>query len=187
MIDADHWTSDGPLEVFPASGNMTYAWGEDGSLAMTDHEGHVAVVYRTDDGKGSYDLLYSGKVSSGLDEALFDTKTVHKKNSRARYSYGVDSGLAVTVSQGKTALVQNTLVGDPEDGIRNAALECVVIDRSGVIYRGRLENDIVDLGYDMSEEELNSVRALFDGTAKGDPDAVEKIISPVRDENWAEW
>ncbi len=72
---------------------MTYAWGEDGSLAMTNHKGHVAVFFSlTGSENEPYEILYSGKVQRGLDNALFDTEMVSKKNSRAKFKYGIDRG-----------------------------------------------------------------------------------------------
>lgn len=181
LVDADNWTSNGPIEVFPASEKMTYAWGEDGSLAMTNHKGHVAVFSLTGSENEPYEILYSGKVQRGLDNALFDTEMVSKKNSRAKFKYGIDRGLAVAAKDGKAALVQNLLIGDSEFNIRNAALECAIIDKSGVIYRGRLKSNIVDLEYDMSEDEMQMIKDLRSGAV------LNHIIEPVRNENWCEW
>ena len=181
LVDADNWTSNGPIEVFPASEKMTYAWGEDGSLAMTNHKGHVAVFSLTGSENEPYEILYSGKVQRGLDNALFDTEMVSKKNSRAKFKYGIDRGLAVAAKDGKAALVQNLLIGDSEFNIRNAALECAIIDKSGVIYRGKLKSNIVDLEYDMSEDEMQMIKDLRSGAV------LNHIIEPVRNENWCEW
>ena len=95
-----------------------------------------------------------------------------------KYKYSVDRGLAVTVKDGKAVLVQNPLVGDPEFNIRNAALECAVMDKSGVIYRGTLKSNIVDLEYDMSEKEIKDA---LDSTTKSE------LIQPVRNKNWGQW
>ena len=49
---------------------------------------------------------------------------------------------------------------------------------------------MADLGYDMGDDELLTVRDLLDGTAKGrvDPEVVKKhLIQPVRDQNWPKW
>ncbi len=181
LVDADTWTSDGPARVFPASEKMTYAWGGDGTLAVTNHKGHVAVFTRTDNDKEPYGLLYRGKIGDGFDEAFFDSEMVTKKHSRARYQYCVDRGLAVAAKDGKAALVQNLLAGSAAFNIRNAALECAVIDRSGVIYRGRLKSNIVDLDYDMGEDEMQAVRDLQGGAV------MKYIIEPVRNENWVKW
>ncbi len=185
LIDADTWTSKGPSRVFPASEKMTYAWGEDGSLAMTNHEGYVAVFTRTGNENKPYEILYSGKVPSGFDKAFFDTEMVTKKRSYAKYQYGIDEGLAIATKDGKVAFVQNALIGDSQFNIRNAPLECAVIDKSGVIYRGRLKSNIVDLEYDMSADELQMIRDLRGGTVNG---IMKKyMIEPVRNENWSEW
>lgn len=187
MIDADTWTSEGPGEVFPASEKMTYAWGEDGSLAVTNHEGYIAVLCRTENEKEPYEILYSGKVSSDLDKALFDTEMAYKENSYAEYKYGIDGGLEVAAEGGKVALVQN-LMADRLN-IRNTALECAVIDKTGVIYRGRLKSSIADLEYDMSEREVQIVRHFLDSAADGKVEfkVLKHIIEPVRNENWCEW
>lgn len=191
FIDADRWTSKGSIEVFPASKKMTYAWGEDGTLAATNHQGHVAVLSRTENGDQPYETIYSGKVENDLDQAFFDTETAVKKHSRAKYRCGVGKGLAVATMDGKTAFVQNLLVGDQELNVRNAALECAVLDKSGVIYRGRLKSDIVDLGYeyDGSKDELQTLKDLFGGAENGgaDPKAAKHVIRPVRSENWCRW
>ena len=162
MIDADNWTSDGPVRVFPASKNLTFAWGEDGSLALTNHEGYAAVLCRTDRGEEPYEVLYNGGIPEGMDDAFFDR------------------GLALAVRDGKAALVQNMLIGDAEFNIRNAALECAVIDKSGVIYRGRLKSNIADFEYGMSRESIRNITSISSRAAKW-------IIEPVRSENWCEW
>lgn len=181
LIDADNWTSQGPFEVFPVSEKMTYAWGDDGSLAVTNHKDYIAVFTRTEDENRPYEVLYSGKAPDDLDKAFFDTEMVSKKNSYARYKYSIDKGLAIAAKGGKVALVQNLLVGDSQLNMRNAALECAIIDKSGVIYRGRLKNNVVDLEYDMSREEIQTIRDLSGG-------AVMKLtIEPVRNENRCRW
>lgn len=177
MIDADHWTSGGIMEVFPASEKMTYAWGEDGTLALTNHEGFVAVLTKTADEERPYEVLYSGKEEKGFDEIFFDAEMVSKEHSYARYQYGIDSGLAIAAKDGRVALVQSLPAGDPKWGIRNAALACAIIDKSGVIYRGSLKNNIVDLEYELSDAEIRMIKDLRDGAA----------IEPVRNENWCKW
>lgn len=181
LIDADNWTSQGPVEVFPASEKMAYAWGEDGCLAVTNHNGYIAVLSRTKSENEPYEVIYKGKVSGDFDKSFFDTEMVFKKNSHAKYKYCIDSGLAASSKDGQVALVQNLLVGDPELNIRNAALECAVIDKSGIIYRGRLKSNIVDLDYNISAGELRAIRDI-----SGDATA-EQIIEPVRNENRCEW
>lgn len=184
MVDADTWTSRGPVEVFPASKKMTYTWAEDGSLALTNHKGYVAVLARTGKESTPYEVLYSGKAPGGFDNAFFDTKMLRKEHSHAKYEYGIDRGLALAIEDGKAALVQNPLVGDSKFNLRNAALECAVIDKTGVIYRGILKSSITDLEYDMSEEEIRAVRDLL---GKADSKLMKHLIVPVRNENWSEW
>ena len=187
LIDADTWTSKGPGEVFPASEKMTYAWGEDGSLAVTNHEGYIAVLCRTENETEPYEILYRGKVTNDLDRAFFDTEMVFKENSNAEYKYGIDTGLAVAAKDGKAALVQNLPAGD--FNIRNAALECAVLDKTGVLYIGQLRSNLVDLEYDMSEIELQKIIELTDGCANGAVDSwlENLIIKPVKNENWLQW
>ena len=181
LIDADSWASRGPVEVFPAAEKMAYAWGEDGSLAVTNHSGYIAVFTRTGDESRPYEVLYSGKAPDDLDKAFFGGETVTKKNTYARYKYGIEKGLAIAAKDGKVAMVQSLLVGDPQLNMRTAALECAIIDKSGVIYRGRLKNNVVDLEYDMSREEIQTIRDLSGG-------AVMKLtIEPVINENWCKW
>ena len=160
---------------------MAYAWGEDGCLAVTNHNGYIAVLSRTESENEPYEVIYKGKVSGDFDKSFFDTEMVFKKNSHAKYKYCIDSGLAASSKDGQVALVQNLLVGDPELNIRNAALECAVIDKSGIIYRGRLKSNIVDLDYNISAGELRAIRDI-----SGDATA-EQIIEPVRNENRCEW
>ena len=185
MIDADNWTSQGEMKVFPESEKMTYTWGEDGSLAMTNHEDYVAVLSRTGNKQSPYEILYSGRTEKDLDVAFFDTEMVVKKNSIARYQYGIDTGLSVAVKDGKAALVQNLLVDDAQLNIRNAALGCAIIDDSGVIYRGKLKSNIVDLEYDMSDDETQNLKEYLKG--EGDSKVVENMILPVSNENWCTW
>ena len=181
LIDADSWASRGPVEVFPAAEKMAYAWGEDGSLAVTNHSGYIAVFTRTGDESRPYEVLYSGKAPDDLDKAFFGGETVTKKNTYARYKYGIEKGLAIAAKDGKVAMVQSLLVGDPQLNMRTAALECAIIDKSGVIYRGRLKNNVVDLEYHMSREEIQAIRYLSGG-------AVMKLtIEPVINENWCKW
>lgn len=189
MIDADNWTSAGAVEMFPAAEKMAYAWGEDGSLAVTNHEGYIALLCATGNEETPYEVIYSGKVKNDLDKAFFDTDTVVKKNSYAKYKYGIDEGLTVAAKDGKVALVQNLMMGDPKFNLRNAALECVVIDKSGVIYRGKLKSNIVDLEYDMSKDEMRDIRDLLDDAVNGEADskAASYMITPVRNENRAQW
>ena len=134
-----------------------------------------------------YKVTYSGRTSGNLDTAFFDKEMLIKENSTARYQYGVDRGLAVAAKDGKIALVQNLLIGNSEVNIRSAALECAVIDESGVIYRGRLKSDIVDLDYDMSMNEVKVIRNIIDGAAKDQAQIADWLIEPVRNENRAEW
>ena len=174
MIDTDSWTSDGPLEIFPASGMLTYAWGEEGSLVITNHADHVAVLVRVESSKGNegrdeqagYDMLYSGKMEGDFDDTFFTDKMAAKKNSYGKYHCGVDFGLAVAATDDKVAMVQNPPAKDPDmlngtkQNDRIAALEVAIIDKDGLAYRGFLKNDLTDPG---------------------------NGIVPVGSENWVKW
>lgn len=84
------------------------------------------------------------------------------------------------MKDGKAALVQNMLIGDAELNIRNAALECAVIDKSGVIYRGRLKSNIADFEYGMSRERIHNITSISGNASKW-------VIEPVRSENRCRW
>ena len=174
MVDADNWISKGAIEMFPASEKMTYVWGEDGTLAVTNHKGYVAVFSKTESESKPYELIYSGELGNKFDNAFFDTQMVKKKNSYAKYQYGIDEGLSVAEEDGKVALVQNLMIENSESNIRDASLECAIIDKSGVIYRGVLKSNITDLEDGMNEGEVKDKIA-------------EQMIQPVRSENLAEW
>lgn len=182
MVDADNWSSKGPIKVFPASKKMSYSWGEDGCLALTNHEGYIAVLSKTKQGDDPYQLLYSGKPENDLDDALFDSEMLVKKNSNTEYKYGIDRGLGVAIKDGKAALAQSLLTGNREFSIRNAAIECALIDKGGLLYRGILKSNIVDLKYDMNESEIRDIKELSDNAVFR-----KNLIKPVRYENRIRW
>ena len=163
MIDTNSWESEGPIEMFPVSETMTYGWGEDGSLVVTNHDGYVAVLVRIESG---YDILYSGKMDGDFDDTFFTNKMVPKKNPYSKYHCGVDFGLAVSATEGKVALVQNPpaknsdMSNDAKQNDRLAALEVAVIDKNGLVYRGLIKSDLSDPG---------------------------NGIVPVGNENWVKW
>lgn len=185
MIDADRWTSEAVIEMFPASEKMTYTWGDDGSVAATNHNDYIAIVTRSQSDDNPFEILYRGKVDSVIDEIFFDRKMVDKKNSYAKYEYGIDEGLAIAVKDDKTALVQNSLVVGLESDLRNAEIECLVVDKSGIVYRGKVESNIVDYESDMIEEELSESNGIFDNMIN--KKLKKKTIVPVRSENWVKW
>ena len=171
--------------MFPASEKMTYTWGEDCSIAVTNHNDHIAIIAKTESDSTSYKLLYKGKVDSDIDKIFFDSKMVEKKNSYARYEYGIDEGLAIVVKDGKAALVQNSLIVNSEADLRNAEIECLVVDKTGITYRGKIKSNLVDYGSDMSKEEIAEIEGLLErGIGKK---LKKKTIEPIRSENWAEW
>ena len=158
MIDADTWISSKPVELFPETGSLTHFWGEDGSLAVTDNDYHVAFFEKemgeTKPGETvPYRLIYSGRADADFIDTFYD------------------SGLAVAAKDGKAALVQNPLTGESANAFRNAALECAVFDQTGLLYHGVLKNNIVDMGYD----------------GKDEPEINEHTILPIPTENRIEW
>ena len=179
IVDADTWKSKCMAKMFPAAGKMSYTWGEDGTLAATDHNNHVAILTKPDD--SGYQLLYSGGVAKGLDDELFTTEMITRKNSHDRYEHGIAPGLAVTSQKDKVALVQNSPAGDPELGLRNADLECAIIDKTGVIYNGLLKSSLVDIDYGSTEEDIKAIENLAGGSM------AKNVIMPVRSKNRAEW
>jgi len=185
MIDADRWISEAVIEMFPASDKMTYAWGDDGSIAATNHNDYIAIITRAESDDKPFAPLYKGNADGDIDKTFFDSEMLDKKNSYAKYEYGIDEGLAVVVKDGKAALVQNSLVVGLESDLRNAEIECLVVDKSGVVYRGKVESNLVDYESDMIEEELSESNGIFVNIIN--KKVKKKTIVPVRSENWAEW
>lgn len=185
LIDADSWKSEAKFEMFPESEKMTYTWGEDGSIAATNHNDHIAIVTRTESNSKAYELLFKGKVDSNVDITFFDSKMVDKKNSYTRYEYGIDEGLVVAVKDGKAALVQNSLIANSEAYFRNAEIEILVIDKTGITYQGKIKSNLVDYDNSMSQEEIDEIDGFLE---KGIGKKLKtKTIEPIRSENWIEW
>ena len=189
LVDADTWESEGRIELFPSSDKITYSWGEDGSLAVTDYNSHVAIFTRTKNENRPYQLLYRGTVDEGFDDTFFSSEDVFRKTPLCRYEAGNDRGLSVAAMDGKVALVQSLPAGDPSLDVRTAGLACAVIDKTGVIYNGRLKSNIIDLNYNISEDELINIKEYLNGNEEGDSASSEMkfIIRPVRSENRAVW
>lgn len=179
IVDADTWQSKCMEKMFPASKQISYTWGEDGTLAATNHNDHIAILTGNDD--NTYRLLYSGKVAEGLEDELFTTEMISRKNAHDRYEHGNATGLAIASQKDKVALVQNSPVGDPTLGLRNADLECAVIDKTGVIYNGILKSSLVDIDYGSTEEDIKAIEELAGGSM------AKNVIMPVRSKNRAEW
>ncbi|MEE0516803.1 MAG: hypothetical protein UC708_02865 [Anaerovoracaceae bacterium] len=91
------------------------------------------------------------------------------------------------MKDGKAALVQNILVGSGENSIRTPALECAVIDKGGAVYRGRLESSITDIDYNINDDEVKEIRDILVSQAKTQSEIAKHMITPVRNENRAEW
>ena len=189
LVDADSWESEGPIALFPLSDRIAYSWGEDGSLAVTDYNEYIAIFTRTKNENDSYHLLYRGKVDEGFDDTFFSSEDVFRKTPLCRHEAGNDKGLSVAAMDGKVALVQSLPAGNPSLDVRTAGLACAVIDKMGVIYNGRLKSNIIDLNYNMSEDELINIKESLNGNEEGDSATKEMkyIIRPVRSENRAAW
>lgn len=187
IVDTDTWKSQGIFEMFPASEKMSYVWGKDGSLAVTDNDDNIVIFERTEDLNSTYKVLYKGEIEGNFDEAFFGDDMLAKENSYSAFKYNEAKGLSVTVKDGKAALVQNLLVGSGENSIRTPALECAVIDENGAVYRGRLESSITDIDYDMTDDEVKEIGDILKNTAKEQVKIAKHMITPVRNENSAEW
>ena len=106
---------------------------------------------------------------------------ISRKKAHDRYEHGNAVGLAVAAKADKVALVQNSPAGDPKLGLRNADLECAVIDKTGIIYSGLLRSSFVDIDYGSTEEDIKAIEELAGGTM------VKNVIRPVSNKNRAEW
>lgn len=178
MVDADNWTSQGIMELFPETEKMTYTWGEDNSIAIASHDGYLTVLSISSNEKKPYNFIYKGNVGKEFIETFFDSQMLNKENSVCRYKYGIDAGLAITCKGGNVALVQSTKVNNSTSYVWNASLECAILDQSGILYQGRLSSDIVDYAHLMDEETVDNMT-----TAK----TSRHIIEPVRNEIWVDW
>lgn len=181
LVDADLWTSKGPVKMFSASDKMSYAWGEDGSLAVTNHKGAVAIFARTGDQENPYEMLYSGTPKGDFAKVFFDGKMTKKSHDQSRYRYGMERGLALCAKDGKAALVQSLPVDGGVYNYRNAGLVCAVIDKSGILYMGTIKSEITDAAYDMSDAEMQNLQDLLESRTG------EQLIEPVESENWVRW
>lgn len=178
MVDADTWSSKGPEKVFPASEKMSYAWGEDGSVVMTNHQGYVAVISKTGSKENPYEVLFSQNVGDDFVQVFFDGEMTEKVHSASRYQCGVEQGLSVAENDGKAALVQNLLAGDDKSHIRNAALTCAVVSEEGILYRGNIKSNLVDLDYDATREEIEAVKEFLNAAAERESNAAAEESRP---------
>lgn len=179
IADADTWEPRLTSKLFPAAQEMTYSWGDDGTLVITDHNDHIAILTTTGIDTRPYEVFYKGRVPGNLDRELFTADMIEKKNSYCRYKFGIDYGLAAAAGKDKVALVQNSPMGI--SGLRSPDLMCAVIDKTGVAYYGTLKNNITDIGHAAAEADYEEIRRLADGSPG------RNIIKPVENENQAEW
>ena len=179
IVDADTWESKLREKIFPASEKMSYSWGDDGTLAVTDYNGHIALLTKNENSAKPYEIFYKGSVSDNVDQELFAAEMVTKKHSYGRYAYGVDKGLAIVAEKDRIALVNNSPIGN--SGLKNPDLICAVIDRTGLVYKGILQSNLVDIDYGITNAELKEILQMDEGSA------VQDIIKPVSNENKAAW
>ena len=66
IVDADTWKSQGAFEMFTESEKISYTWGRDGSLAVTDHDDNIVIFERTEDLSSPYKTLYKGEIGAIL-------------------------------------------------------------------------------------------------------------------------
>ncbi len=180
IVDADTWETGFKSNLFPKSETLTYAWGEDGTLAASDHKGTIAVMTRTGEAERPYEMFYSGD-ADGVDQELFSSKMTEKKKSYSRYGYGEDRDLAVACDGKRVSLVQNSIVGESGSELKNADIVCAVIDSSGIAYKGHLMSSLVDIDYEMTGEEIREIREIAGDTRSRD------IIKPIGSENRCVW
>jgi len=128
LIDADLWKKQGVFRMFKATEKLTYAWGEDGSLAVTNFKDEIAVFVRKGGDEDGYQMLYHGGMPKSFDDTFFD------------------EGLAIVRKDGKMAFVQNPLAGADTPGMREPSLTCAVIDKTGILYWGTLHSNVRDSG-----------------------------------------
>lgn len=162
LIDADTWESQGRFEMFNESKKISYAWGEDGSLVATNHKDEIAVICRTGEVRQSHRLLYRGKIPESFDNVFFSN------------AYG----LAIAEKDGKIAFSQNPLIEDESSDMREPSLECAIIDKTGLIYWGKLHSNVMDLEAG-EEQDL--------GAGKKNEELLSKMIVPVMTENRINW
>ncbi len=175
FVDADTWKSQGCFRLFRAENQMSYVWGQDGVLAATNHKGEIAVICRAESEK--HEMLYQGETPESFDKVFFGNDMIEKENAYTHYEYGYAYGLAIAEKDGRIAFLQNPIIGATTD-TRGPALECAVIDKTGVVYWGKLHSNVTDL-------ETTEV-GNFDED-KVDADTSKQMIKPIRSENWAKW
>lgn len=175
FVDADTWKSQGRFQLFKNAKKMSYVWSQDGSLAATNHKGEITVIYRSE--TGTHEILYKGEIPVSFDKVFFGADMIEKENSHTHHQYGYAYGLAIAEKDGKVAFSQNSIIGESPD-VREPALECAVIDKTGVVYWGKLHSNVTDL-------EITEVEKLDDDRV--DADTSKQMIIPVRSENWVQW
>ena len=179
IIDADTWETCGTVKLFETAEVISYSWGEDGNLAITNNENALTVIAGNDN--GTYYSIYSGHAEKNLIEALFDIGEKQKANYYGQHYCYNDSGLAVAVNDDKAALIQNILIGDDSFSIRGPALECAVVDSSGVLYWGKLKSNLTDIDYCIKATELKNQDNY------NDENVMQLLIKPSGDSKTVEW
>ena len=179
IIDADTWETCGTVKLFETAEVISYSWGEDGSLAITNNENALTVIAGNDN--GTYYSIYSGHAEKNLIEALFDIGENQKANYYGQHYCYNDSGLAVEVNDGKAALIQSILIGDDSINIRGPALECAVVDDTGLLYWGKLKSNLTDMDYGIKGTELKNQDSYYD------ENILQLLIKPSGDSKTVKW
>lgn len=143
IIDADLWRSVGTFRLFTASGRLTYAWGEDGTLAAANHCGYVAIITKSANEQEPYELFFAGKVGEGLDNEIFDGDSEYHRHVTKGCCSVNDARLEPAHESGRVVMVQSLMSDDRK---RVSGVECAVFDNNGVLYMGRLRSSIVGVG-----------------------------------------
>ncbi len=169
LVDADTWEKEGSFRMFDVAEKMTYTWGEDSSLAVTNFQNEIAVFVRTSSNNDDYRMLYRGDVPEEFDDAFFDAAMTEKAHSHGAYQCGFDEGLAIEYKDGKIAFVQNPMMRDDASGLREPSMTCAVMDETRILYWGMLHSNVRDSGN------------AADGKSE------EQRITPIANENWVRW
>ena len=179
IIDADTWETCGVTKLFETAEAISYSWGDDGSLAISNNEDYLAVI--AGNYNGTYHSIYCGHADKNLIEALFNIGENQKKNYYGQHYCYNDSGLAVAVNDGKAALIQSILIGDDSINIRGPALECAVVDDTGLLYWGKLKSNLTDMDYGIKGTELKNQDSYYD------ENILQLLIKPSGDSKTVKW
>lgn len=80
--------------------------------------------------------------------------------------------------------------GDGALGIRNPALACAVIDKTGVLYMGTLKSNLADLDFAMEPEDIAHMRGILSENPEEESDSKvmqKHLLKADEEENWVKW